>query len=332
MRAALLVLLAAAPAAAEPRRPIAIDVARRVAPPAAAVSSRLIYMHRCPMNGCPVMEGTDDDSRTNTSSIAQGTKTIGAFRQNQAVWDAMMACMRKTYAPFDIAITDVDPGSVPHFEHMLGGAPTDLRDDISNAGGVAPFNCAEIPNAISYTFDVYGPDPDQLCWTAAQETAHAFGLEHETNQLDPMTYLGSAVPNKRFQVTDSQCGEFAPRLCRCGGTTVQSSYRKIVTLFGPGVPTAPDVAIKAPASGVRVQPHFVTKVNASDDVAIERVELYIDGTKAGEAKTAPYWITAPDGIEEGPHTVEARALDIQLTPASVSIDVELGPPCTASRG
>jgi hypothetical protein len=333
MRAAVLVLLVAAPAAAEPRRGTVIDIGRRdAALVPAEPSSRLIYMHRCPAIGCAVTQGDDDDSRTNTSSIAEGSRVIGEFKQTQAVWDALMACMRKTYAPFDIGITDVDPGSVPHYEHMLGGVPGDLRSDIMNAGGVAPFDCAEIPNAITYTFDVYGPDPDQLCWTAAQETAHAFGLEHETNPLDPMSYLGGAVPNKRFQFAEAQCGEFAPRACRCGGTTMQSSYLKIVALFGPGAPTAPEVEIRAPSSGKRVQPHFVTKIDAIDDIAIDRVELYIDGMLAGEARVPPYWIAAPDGFDHGPHTVEARAFDVQGTPASTMIDVELGPPCTASKG
>jgi hypothetical protein len=317
----------AAPAAAERPRPMKIDVAPLAVPPVAEASSRLIYMHRCPPSGCIVTQGPDD-SRIDRSMIAQGTRTIGEFKQGDAVWNALMTCMRATYAPFNIGVTDQPPGSVPHYEHIVGGRPTQLRDDINGAGGVAPFTCAEIPNAISYTFDVYGPDAEQLCWTAAQETAHAFGLEHEVNQLDPLTYLGG--PPKRFQAADSMCGEFAPRACECGNAT-QNTYMHLLGLFGPGVPTAPMVRIKAPASGKRVQPHFVTKIDASDDVAVGRVELYIDGAKAGEAKAAPYWIAAPD-LAEGPHTVEARAFDVQGTPASTTIDVDLGPPCTASKG
>ena len=52
----------------------------------------------------------------------------------------MLQCVKDTYAAFDVTITDVDPGNVPHFEEIIGGTPDQLRSDIPNAGGVAPFN------------------------------------------------------------------------------------------------------------------------------------------------------------------------------------------------
>jgi hypothetical protein len=302
----------------------------QLAPPAAVVSSRLIYMKRCPINGCAVRFGPTDDARTQTTSISQGDRVIGAYTQGDAVWAEVMACMRRTYAPFDINVTDVDPGSIPHFEEIVGGRPSDLRNDIPNAGGVAPFTCDEIPNAISYTFDVYGPDAEALCWTAAQETAHAFGLEHEYLQKDPMTYMGGLLP-KMFQDVDAQCGEFSVRPCQCPGRTTQSSYRMLLALLGAGVPTPPVVAITLPPDGKKVQPSFAIRAKASDDVAVDRVELWIDGAMAAMTKTNPYNFTAPQ-LPEGAHTIEARAYDVQDTPASSTITVNLGPPCTAAAG
>ena len=335
MRSLAIVCALVGLAHAERPRTLKIDVgphrteARALPPLPYDPTSRVIYMRRCPLAGCPVHFAPDDDSRFDASSIAEGTRTIGAFRQSDDVWNALMQCMRATYAPFNIGVTDVDPGSQPHFEHVVGGFPSDLRSDIQGAGGVAPFSCAEIPNAMSYTFDVYGPDPLELCWTAAQETAHAFGLEHEVNSSDPMTYLTGPLP-KRFQAADVSCGEFSARACDCGNAS-QNSYMHIVGMFGPGAPTPPTVAITAPTSNKEVQPHFVTRVAATDDVAIDRVELYIDGTKATESKVAPYKLVAPD-VPEGPHAVEVRAFDVQGTPASAFVDVVVGPPCTASKG
>ncbi len=316
-------------AVAERPLPTMIRIEPRLVPH--APTSRLVYMHRCPAAGCNVSYG-DDDSRTNTSSISEGSSTLTGFRQSEEVWDRLMACVRATYAPFNIGITDVDPGtSMPHYEHMVGGRPSELRSDIPNAGGVAPFSCQEIPNAISYTFDVYGPDSDSLCWTASQEIAHAFGLEHELDNRDPMTYLTGPLP-KRFQATNAQCGESAPRTCECTGTTTQNSYMHILAMFGAGAPTAPMLTIRSPTSGTKVQPHFVTRVDATDDVAVDRVELWIDGAKVAETQTLPYKLVAPDGIAEGPHTLEVRAYDVQGTPAMQTIDIVMGPPCTASKG
>jgi hypothetical protein len=303
----------------------------QVTAPAAAVSSRLIYMKRCPLSGCAIHFNPTDDARTQNSSIAQGDRVIGAFTRSDTVWADLMACMRTTYAPFDIGITDVDPGSsVPHFEEIVGGRASDLRNDIPNAGGVAPFTCSEIPNAISFTFDVYGPDALALCWTAAQETAHGFGLEHEVLQKDPMTYMAGLLP-KMFQSTQAPCGEFMVRPCQCPGRTTQSSYQMIFDLFGAGVPTPPDVAITQPANGKKVQPGFEVRATATDDVAVDRVELYIDGAMTAMSKTVPYAFTAP-ALPQGSHSIEVRAYDVQQTPASATIAVNLGPPCTAESG
>jgi MYXO-CTERM domain-containing protein len=331
-----LALAVAAPAAAEPveRPQPQLRWSRDSQPAAAAVSSRIIYVHKCPVQGCTIRPGTND-SRTDTSDIPSQQVVITQFRQSQAVWDQMMACVKNTYAPFNITVTDVDPGNVPHYENIVGGmSGTELSPDLGGAGGVSPFTCAEIPNSVSFTFDVYGPAPDQLCWTVAQETAHSFGLEHEYNANDPLTYIAGGPSMKRFQATDSPCGTFQKLAkCQCTNLATQNSYKFIVDMFGAGAATPPTISIKAPASGNKVQPGFVVRVSAMDDVAVDHVELWIDNMDTGvKAMTAPYILTAPDGIAEGPHTIEARAIDVQGVPASAMVDVELGPPCTTSSG
>jgi uncharacterized protein (TIGR03382 family) len=327
-----LVLVPAA-VSAENERPL--PTYRRVpvqTPPALEPSSRVIYLRRCPPSGCLLHPGMDD-SRTDTSSIVASNATLSGFTQSQDVWDRLLACMRATYAPFNIGVTDVDPGNVPHFEHVIGGRPTELSPSFAGAGGVAPFTCDEIPNAITFTFDVYGADPDALCWTAAQETAHAFGLEHEYNANDPMTYLKGGPLMKRFQTEDSPCGEYQTRTCECTGGATQNSYVHIVTMFGPGAATPPTVTITAPAASAEVQPGFFVRANAVDDVAIDRLELWIDGADTRVmTKTEPYVLAAPKTIEQGPHTVEIKAYDVQGTPATATVDVDVGPPCTGSSG
>ncbi|MDX2092748.1 MAG: Ig-like domain-containing protein [Kofleriaceae bacterium] len=301
-------------------------------PPAAEPSSRLIFMRRCPPSGCLIRPGVED-ARTDTSSIPDSAVTLTGFKQTQEVWDRVMTCMRATYAPFNIGVTDVDPGNVPHYENVVGGRATELRADLAGAGGVAPFTCDEIPNAISFTFDVYGPDADSLCWTAAQETAHAFGLEHEYNAADPMTYLNGGPSMKRFQATDSPCGEFSPVQCRCTGSATQNSYEHILAMFGPGAPTAPTLTINAPSAGKKVEPGFFVRAKAMDDVGVDRLEMWIDGANTGVvAKDPPYVLAAPKDIDEGPHSVEIKAFDVQGTPASAMVEVEVGPPCSASSG
>lgn len=339
MRASILLVavMLAPPAAAEPMvrpQPVLKWVPEQT-PPAAAPSSRIIYVHKCPIVGCTIRPGVDD-SRVDTSSIADSQVTISRFKQTDAVWDAMMACVKNTYAPFDITVTDVDPGNVAHYENIVGGTSgSELSADFSGAGGVSPFTCGEIPNSISFTFDVYGGDAAQLCWTVAQETAHSFGLEHEYNADDPLTYISAGAPMKRFQATDSACGTFsALPQCQCPpNKPTQNSYKRIVEMFGPGAATPPTITIISPTSGKKVTPKFVVRVNATDDVAVDHVELWVDGMNTGvKAMAAPYRLTAPDGVEAGAHTLELRAIDVQGVPASAMVDVDMGPPCTASSG
>lgn len=301
-----------------------------------AVTSRLVFLHRCIDGaGCIIKQGTDD-SRTDTSSIAgNGQVVLGGFKQGDEVWADTVACVKATFAPFNITITDQDPGTTtPHFENMVGGKASDLgRSDLQNAGGVAPFDCSEIPNAIVYTFDVYGPDAESLCWTSSQEIAHAFGLDHSFVQKDPMTYLPGDLP-KRFQDTEAECGEFQFRTCQCGGAK-QNSYRKIVALFGPGAPTPPTIALKRPTDGAKVQPGFNISVDAQDDVRVERVEVRIDGTLAGMAMlyNGLYWeLDAPKDLPQGQHTIEIKAIDVQGVAGTSTLTVDEGPPCTAAKG
>jgi hypothetical protein len=70
-----------------------------------------------------------------------------------------------------------------------------------------------------------------LCWTAAQEAAHTYGLDHEVFAPDPMTYLEGCLP-KTFAATTEDCGEGPPRDCLCGGTT-QNSFDALLAMVGP---------------------------------------------------------------------------------------------------
>ncbi|CAN5776462.1 hypothetical protein BH11MYX2_BH11MYX2_10630 [soil metagenome] len=333
MRLGLAALAALVPsiALARPLPTVRDSFYPRTSTPHAQVSSRIIYLHRCPPGiGCAIHPG-NDDSRTDTSSLAQQDVSLSPFSQSDEVWQRMVACVKATYAPFNIEVTDVDPGTVPHFENIVGGRGTQLDPSLSNAGGVAVRTCEEIPNAVSFTFDVYGPDPDTLCWTASQETAHMFGLDHEYNANDPMTYLSGGPSMKRFQPTQSRCGEYAERDCDCGNAT-QSSYQAILDLFGQGVVTPPMVTIKLPKAGTKVTPGFRVTAAAMDDVGIERVELWIDNANTDSvATTAPYILTAPLDLEEGAHHVQAIAYDVQGGVANADLDVDVGPPCSTSN-
>jgi hypothetical protein len=170
---------------------------------------------------------------------------------------------------------------------------------------------------------------NRLCWTIAQESAHAFGLDHEYLSSDPMTYLDGVEP-KRFQNKSAQCGRTQVEACLCGGST-QNSVAMLDTVLGSSTPTPPSVHIDAPANGATVMAGFGVRATATDDVGIDHVELRIDAKLIKSLATAPYAFNAPTDLGTGTHHIEVRAYDTSNTPASSFIDVVLGTPCTSDN-
>jgi hypothetical protein len=105
----------------------------------------------------------------------------------------MLAGCRADTAPVDPADPGTDdPGEqVFHHKAILAGT-SQQGGRPANVGGVAPLDpqCRPINNVISLSFaNSLRADWRELCWTVAQESAHAFGLDHAFDCHDPMTYL-----------------------------------------------------------------------------------------------------------------------------------------------
>jgi Bacterial Ig domain len=296
-------------------------------------TSNVIFLNRC-AGGCTITPG-NEDSRQNTSSIPDGTSFIDEFPYGDEAWNELVACVADIYAPFDIVITDQDPGSQSHFEAIVAGDPEDIGQD-ANVGGVAPFNCGVINNAITYSFaNLYGDHLRSLCETVAQETAHAFGLDHELLCEDPMTYL-TDCGDKTFQDVDAECGEYEARACLCGGF-VQNSHAYLRDHFNGGVEsTPPELAILRPLPDERVTAGFAIEVAAEDDVEVAGVTVYLDGALVAQGSVAPYLFTAPVDLPDGDLELRVVATDDRGDEAQAIIHVihgaggGLGTPCVTN--
>jgi hypothetical protein len=319
------VLLVAAPVSAEPAfRDVVVQPPVLTAGPQPvkfANVSHLIYLNNCLPNGCTVQPGFDD-SLTQHSSIPQQQATLAAYPWGSTSWSTLVQCVKDMYAPFDIQITDQDPGpSMPHFELIVGGKSTDIG--IMGAGGVAPFipcNGALQNNVISYVFALETGDLDYLCWAAAQETSHVFGLDHEMNALDPMTYLSPPTKKQGFQNTASNCGEFMPRQCWCGGTQ-QNSFQYLADTIGPSHLDPATVAITAPADGAWVLPGFVVHAQMMSQVSARAGDLQIDGAVTQSVAEPPLVFNAPATLAAGDHVISVDATDAAARTVTASVTV-----------
>ncbi len=197
-----------------------------------AAPRRTIFLNR---RGGTYTPGNDDSSR-NVSSIPSTTSTVPAYEKGDASWAQVVACVKDQYARFNVEVTDVDPGGVPHVEAVIGGVPRNIGMQ-DGVGGVAPMfqDCSMVETAVVYIFSRVFSSAQVECEVAAQEISHAIGLDHEYLCEDPMTYL-NGCGKKTFQNKEVSCGEYSPRTCMCGGR--QNSVQFMLTRLGaaPALP------------------------------------------------------------------------------------------------
>lgn len=387
---AILAAWGAAPAAAEPVGTpapvltatgvpgvrIAVDTPpERFATPAAATISPTIYLNRC-SGGCTVHMG-NNDARTDTSTIPTPSALhpgpdfpVTEFEDSNhntgaaadAEWALVVQCMKEVYSPYNVTVTDVRPATGLNFhEAIIAGNPQDVGLD-DKILGVAPLStsCTAIDNVMSFSFaNHHTKDPQNanvlvlnVCWTAAQESAHAYGLDHEYsfttgNALnnhsacnDPMTYRNDCGGQKFFRNETANCGETANRDCKCGGT--QNSHVRLTSVFGAHAPITgvPSVALMSPASGAPLG--ALVAVSAGAKRGISHVDLYLNGYKwsekpgaiigaNGQANPSSYALTVPTDVPNSIIDVKAIAYDdLGASAESDVVTVTKGAPCASA--
>ncbi|MCE9579737.1 MAG: hypothetical protein K8W52_41850 [Deltaproteobacteria bacterium] len=321
-------------------------------PPAAFTASALgdpispiIFMNRC-TGGCTLTASSRNDARTNETTIPSApdgtTVQFPAFPFDDATWQAFMACAREVYSPYDVTVTDVDPGtSVIHHEVIVAGTP-DLVGLGSSILGIAPVagDCLPKNNNISFDFAANHTPNDvlELCATATHESAHSWGLDHEFDCTDPMTYL-TGCGEKFFRNRTIVCGEFeaqGPRDCACGPG--QNSHAIITSVFGAGQTTVPPPTadILSPRNGEAVTAGFSVFVDAHGKRGVARIEVWINGyrwaayTPPTTYASSPFTIAVPAALPDGILDLEARAYDDLDAYDRTTITVTKGAPCTTA--
>src|SRR5262245_43226197 len=98
---------------------------------------RLVHLNR---PGGHYVPGPADDPSTNTTTIAAATSTLSPSNLSDADWGTLVGCMRDTYAPFALEITDVEPPpQVPYIESVVAGQLGELVHDADpDFSGIAP--------------------------------------------------------------------------------------------------------------------------------------------------------------------------------------------------
>ncbi|MCC7382839.1 MAG: PHB depolymerase family esterase [Deltaproteobacteria bacterium] len=117
-----------------------------------------------------------------------------------------------------------------------------------------------------------------------------------------------------------------------GNSSTDDDTRVEVT-GGVSDTTPPAVNVVAPVSGANISGTVSIRVDATDNLGVQRVEVLIDGSVAGQLTASPYtysWDTS--AVASGTHRIGARAVDAagnETTDDDTSVTVQMAGDTTA---
>jgi len=289
------------------------------------VQSKTIYLNRHAENVSP---SDIDDSTTLMSTIVSAPVVAPGWDVDDETWNQTVACVQRTWAPFDVAIvTDLPPAGQHYIEALIGGYPSAIGVD-THFSGVSPMreDCGVIEDSLVFVFpEKLDDDPTETCAIISQEVAHSFGLDHEMLAPDPMSYL--AYDHERsFQDQLVSCGEYEARTCGPDPTAACSEKQSSVQLLAQRVGFTGGyrlgtVTITEPVDQSTVGSTFEIQASeTSTFVFASGAHLFVDSQPVDYiAGIGPYTFSSPN-LGNGTHEI-AVIVDQGDNHVETSIDV-----------
>jgi hypothetical protein len=194
--------------------------------------ANIVFLNR---NGGTFYSGNADDSVTNTAVSLMATSVsdfeFSAWLYNDATWNSVMTTMADIFSPFDILVTDTDPGAVDHIEIVLTNDTSGSVFPGPDGYYVAASNCEGAQRPVVFVFaTTVGDSAVAIATFAAKGVAITQGLDWVTDCDDIMTWDVSCSGD-HFSNTDLSCGASVANDCTCGGAS-QNSYLMLLEKFG----------------------------------------------------------------------------------------------------
>ena len=196
----------------------------------------LLYLNRC-IGGKTVYNKGFSDSRQDTSTIPTSDEVhLSEYPHGDESWNQVVSHVKDMLDPFDIEVTETDPGTeISHHEMFVCGNSDDVvqRNILGVATGL-PF--ALIMNGISFVFPDGATNTLLLAKVISHELGHNLTLDH---LYDCKAIMGYGFPDEdtgqfcgdlAFHDEAIECGIKEPRICHTQSET-QNSYKIIDSIF-----------------------------------------------------------------------------------------------------
>jgi hypothetical protein len=194
----------------------------------ACPNSHTLFLNK---NGGAYRPGEGDDSAANLSTMLFDDVTVSAFPRDDAEWATALDCVREAYRPFNLLVTDQDPGSAPHFELVVtGSSPQEVFGVDQVVSSLSPPSCTPFEKQIAWVFAQYLQGPEDLCNVEAYASAILFTLEPLRSCEDIMGW--DPCGEKSFVDGSAECGMTEAMACVCGAQS-ENSYQRLLDVLGP---------------------------------------------------------------------------------------------------
>lgn len=186
-------------------------------------SAHIVFLNR---TGGTYLPAAESDAWRNETWLVDRPRTIAPWPYSDANWATTLDCARTVLAPFNAIVVDIDPGSGPHHEIVMGAEHWDTPS-LTNLG---PW-CTPTEDGITFVFgNPLGDDPRSACHVAMRGLGRLLGLDRVESCADVMSL--DACGDLRFVDSDLTCTDGTRTVTCCSAGASQNSYATFTRLFG----------------------------------------------------------------------------------------------------